>query len=205
MDSKAWVARAMALALLVPAASACNKEDKTDESIEVQTEAPPPAAPMTIQIMPQGAGTVTGDLTATHETDKAVVRLNLTGLMDGKDYEAKIRYGDCAVAADFDGKDHPGMDNPPPAGTAPQPGMNEHKVGEKVTDIHLDQTGTTATGNADIDNDKLGADEAAYLVVTQDDVIVGCGDLRGHGDMGGMGAPAPTPAPGAMPADSVKK
>src|SRR5690242_11692966 len=104
MDSKAWVARVMTLALLVPIASACNKEDKTQENIEVKTEAPPPAAPMTVTIMPQGGATLTGNLTATKAADKTTWAVSLSGLDEKKDYDAKIRYGDCTMAANFDGK-----------------------------------------------------------------------------------------------------
>jgi hypothetical protein len=203
----------MTLALLVPAAYACNKEDKTQENIEVKTEAPPPAAPMTITIMPQGGATLTGDMTATRAADKTTVRVNLSALDEKKDYDAKIRYGDCTMAASFDGKNKakpaPTTTTPAPGAAAPAPGMAnpDHKAGDEVTDIHLDKTGATATGTADIDSGKLAAGEAAYIVLTSDDMIVGCADLTNSAAMGApdtMGG-APGTAPGAaMPADTGK-
>jgi hypothetical protein len=206
MDSKAWVARAMALALVVPVAAACNKEDN-DANIEVQTETPPPAAPVTVTINPQGGAMLSGDLTATHEADKTTVRLSLAGLTEDKDYEAKIRYGDCTMAANYLKDDDmaatPGAATTPAAGTDSGASMSAaHDPGDKVADIDLDKTGATATGTADIDNDELGAGEAAYVVITQDDMLVGCADLSGHGDMGGMSAPGTAPG-AAMPADSA--
>src|SRR5689334_2848619 len=101
MESKAWVARAMALALLVPAAAACNKADNNEENIEVKTEAPPPAAPISVTINPQGGAKLTGDLTATHEAEKTVLRLALNNLDADHDYAAKIRYGDCTMAMQY--------------------------------------------------------------------------------------------------------
>ena len=99
MDSKAWMARAMALALIVPAAAACNMEDNEEANIEVETEAPatPPPAPVTMDILPQGGSTVAGQVTAMHEGDNTKLRLNLSGLTEDKTYDAKIRYGDCTI------------------------------------------------------------------------------------------------------------
>jgi hypothetical protein len=206
MDKKAWVARAMALALVVPAIAACSKEDNDEANIEVQTEAPAPPAPMTITINPQGGATLSGDLTATHETDRTNVRVNLMGLTEGKDYEATIRYGDCTMAAQYlkDEDAKPGAPNADSV-TGGATGT-EHEVGDKVADINLDHTGATATGTADISNDDLRGDEMAYVVVTEGDMMVGCGDLRGHGDMGGtMSAPGAATPGAAMPADSAHR
>lgn len=205
MDSKAWLARAMALALMVPVA-ACSREEETEANIEVESEQPatPAAAPMTIQINPQGGAMVGGELTATHEAERTNVRVTLNGLTEGQDYEAKLRYGDCTVAANFleDADEAMGT-------TTPGTGVANHEIGDEVADIDLQITGTTATGTADIDNDELAMNEPAYVVVTQEDRLVACGDLRAsgaHGDTGTMGAPAtPGMTPGAtMPADSAR-
>ena len=223
MDNKAWI-RAMALALIVPAAAACNKEDNDEATIEVETEAPaPPPAPITIDITPQGGAPVMGQLTATHEGDNTKVRLTLSGLTEDKTYDAKIRYGDCTIAMQYTNDDMKPDENAPttaPGATA-TPGAptatGEHKVGDEVADYSLNETGTAAEGEVDVDNDDLRPDEAAFVMVTEDagvgkpDVLVGCADLRGHGGMGGtMPAPSTTPAPGtepgaAAPADSGRR
>jgi hypothetical protein len=153
---------------------------------------------------------VAGELTATHETDKTIVRLNLSNLTEGKDYEARIRYGDCTIAASYINDDPMGANAPAapaPEATTPATTGDSHDPGEVVASINLDRTGATATGTAEIENDDLRADEAAYLVITEDsdaDVLVGCVDLRGHSAMGA--APAPAAEPGAaMPADSANR
>jgi hypothetical protein len=201
MENKAWL-RLIALMLVLPLAVACSKEEETDADIEVETEPAAPAAPIVVTITPTGANTVAGELTATHEMDKTMVRLNLTALTEGKDYEARIRYGDCTVAATYL-DDEPGANpepaTPPPAGATPA--ADDHETGEVIEAINLDRQGTTATGTAEVDNDELRPGETAYLVITEDsdeDVLVGCVDLPGHGGMGGT-APAPAPAPGTEP------
>ena len=208
MDSKAWMWRALAVALLVPAVGACSAEDNDEANIDVETEAPPAAAtPMTVAINPQGGSTITGEFTAMHEAENTRVRVNLSGLMEGKDYNATIRYGDCTVAMNYLTDDD--ADDAPAAtpGTTPAPGTEtaaEHEIGDEVADIDLNVTGATATGEADIDNDDLRADEPAFVMITEDagmtdpDVLVGCADLRGHGGMGGT-MPAPGATPGAEP------
>lgn len=214
MDRKRWVARAMALTLAAPAVYACNKADRTEETLEVKTEAPP-AAPVSIAVNPQGGSTISGELTATHETDKTVLHLNLSSLTADRDYEAKVRYGDCTMAMKYlVDADEPGeidKDKAPAAGAAPTETVRDHDIGDVVVEIDLDKTGTTAMGNADVGNDALAADEPAFLVVAEDmgagkgDMLVGCADLRGHGGMtGSMGTPDTTPA-GAMPADTARK
>ena len=224
MDNKTWM-RALALALIVPAAAACSKEDNDEANIEVETEAAPPMAPITVDIMPQGGSTIMGTITATHEGDDAKVRLTLSGLTEDKTYDAKIRYGDCAIAMNYL-TDNEAPATPAPGAapsTAPAPGTEtatgEHKVGDEVADFSLNETGTTAEGDVDVDNDDLRPEEAAFVMVTEDagvgspDVLVGCADLRGHGGaMGGtMPAPGTTPAapgtePGAAaPADSGRR
>lgn len=227
MESKPWVGRALALALLVPVASACSKGEKNEENIEVKTETPPPAAPITVTINPQGGAKLTGQLTATHETDKTVLRLNLSGLDADKDYKAKIRYGDCTVAMKYlADTDEPGEvdKNKAPATTgAPATGANpptatpgetvrNHDIGDVVARIDLDKTGATATGSADVDNDKLGPDEPAYVVITEDmgvgknDMFVGCADLTGHAGLGatpGGAAPAGTTPGAAAPSTTT--
>jgi hypothetical protein len=215
MDSKAWMARAMALALVAPAIGACNKEDKTEANIEVQTEPTPPPAPITITINPQGGSMITGELTAMHEADNAKVTLNLTGLTEDKDYDATIRYGDCSIAMNYLKPDLMPGDKAPDAET-----VRNHDIGDEVKDIDLNKTGTTATGEATIDNDDLRADEPAFVMVTQDagvgkdHILVGCADLTGHAGMSGMGGMAPPPAaapsttpetPGAAKPEAPKK
>jgi hypothetical protein len=199
MENKAWL-RLIALMLVLPFAVACAQEEETEADIEVETEPAGPAAPIVVTITPQGANTVAGELTATHEMDKTIVRLNLTALTEGKDYEARIRYGDCTVAATYL-QDEPGA-NPepatPPAGATPA--TDDHETGEVIEAINLDRQGAMATGTAEVDNDELRPGETAYLVITEDsdeDVLVGCVDLPGHGGMDGT-APAPAGSePGA--------
>lgn len=213
MDRKKWMARAMALTLAAPTVYACNKADKTDETIEVKTEAPP-AIPVSIAVNPQGGSTISGELTATHETDKTLLHLNLSGLTEDKDYEAKVRYGDCTMAMQhLADADEPGeIDETPAAGAAPADTAREHEVGDVIVEIDLEKAGTNAMGDADAGNDALAADEPAFLVVTEDmglgksDMLVGCADLRGHAGMAGsMGTPDATPTSGAMPADTARK
>jgi hypothetical protein len=202
MENKAWL-RLAALVLVLPFAAACAREDETEANIEVETEPAAPAAPIVVAITPTGANTVAGELTATHEADKTVVRLSLNALTEGKDYEARIRYGNCSVAANYL-DDEPMANNDAPA--TPQagatPATDDHEQGEVIEAINLDRQGLMATGTAEIENDELRAGETAYLVITEDsdeDVLVGCVDLPGHGGMGGT-APAPGATPGAEPA-----
>jgi hypothetical protein len=200
MENKAWL-RLIALMLVLPLAVACSKEEEIEADIDVETEPAAPAAPIMVTIMPQGGSTVAGDLSATHEADKTVVRVNLTSLMEGKDYEARIRYGNCSVAANYlDDEPLANNDGPEtPATPGATPLTDDHEQGEVIEAINLDRSGATATGTADVDNDELRMGETAYLVITEDsdeDVLVGCVDLPGHGGMGGT-APAPGTEPGA--------
>jgi hypothetical protein len=205
MENKAWL-RLAAVVLVLPFAAACAREDETEANIEVETEpAATPAAPVTVMINPQGGSTIGGELTATHEAENTKVRLNLTGLMEDKTYDAKIRYGSCAVAMNYlDGDDDTPAGANSPAATPETTATDAHDVGEEVADFSLDETGTTATGEVDIDNDELRAGEAAFVMVTEDagvgdpDVLIGCAELSGHGGMGGT-APAPGTTPGAEP------
>jgi hypothetical protein len=201
MENKTWL-RLIAMMLVLPLAVACSKEEETEADIEVQTEPAAPAAPIVVAIVPEGSNTVTGEISATHEMDKTVVRVSLAALTEGKDYEARIRYGNCTIAANFI-DDEPMANNeesvtPPPAGT---PATDDHEQGEVMEAINLDRQGLIATGTAEIENDELRAGESAYLVITEDsdeDVLVGCVDLPGHGGMGGT-MPAPGATPGTEP------
>ncbi len=135
-------------------------------------------------------------MVATHGPDNVNVRVSLTGLTDGEDYDADIRYGDCTMAAMYLIDEDAAED----AAEEMQDSMNlEHTPGDKIADIDLTTTGMTATGTAEVDSNKLRAGEAAYLVIKHDDALMACSDLRGH-DMGGMGAGMP-----AMPADSTHR
>ena len=209
MENKAWL-RLMALTLVLPLAVACSQEEETEADIEIEAE-PAPAAPVTVQITPQGGGMVAGEITATHQAEDTNLRISLTGLTEGKDYEARIRYGDCTIAMNYLDDEPLANDNEaatPATGTPETPGtMDDHETGEVVAMINLDRTGATASGSADIENDELRAGEAAYLVITEDsdeDVLVGCADLSGHGGMGTT--PDAGAAPGAaMPADSAQR
>ena len=198
MEKKAWLRGLVAMTLLLPVVAACSADEETEANIEVET-APPAPTPITVQVMPQGGAMVAGDLTAMHEADNTRVSLTLSGLTEGKDYEARIRYGTCAVAMNY-------VDDEPFANDA-TPGdsgsvMDDHEIGEVVEQIDLDRTGATASGTGEFDNDDLAAMESAFVSITEDsdeDVLVGCADLSGHGGMGGtMGG-----GMGGMPVDSA--
>ena len=202
MDRKSWPIRLMAVLLVVPA-FACADRDEAEVEIDTETEAPPPAAaaPVTVQLMPLGGSTLTGEAVATHNPEDVNVRVTLSGLTEGGDNEAKLKYGMCTDAqAHLEGDDAAGTTG----GTATTPGtqpaagqMVEHEPGDEFADIDLNMTGTTATGSADVDTEDLRENEPAYLAVTTGGVgdektVVACADLTGHNMGPGMGSGTPS-------------
>jgi hypothetical protein len=199
----------MAVLLVVPA-FACADNDEAEVEIDATPEPAPPAAtaPVTVQLMPLGGSTLTGEVVATHNPNGVNVRVSVAGLTEGEDYEAKLRYGMCSDAqAHFDGRDATATTTP---GTEPAAGaMDAHEAGDEFAEIELTVTGTTGTGSANIDTDELGANEPAYVSIEidddlgNDDKLLGCADLTGHGGMDmdagtGMGTPGAT-TPGTEP------
>jgi hypothetical protein len=206
MDRKSWPIRLMAVLLVVPA-FACADRDEAEVEIDAETEAPPPAAPapVTVQLMPLGGSTLTGEVVATHNPEDVNVRVSVTGLTEGEDYEAKLKYGMCSDAqAHFDNRDAAATTTP---GTEPAAGaMDAHDPGEEFAEIELSVTGTTGTGTGDIDADELGANEPAYVAIEidddmgDDDQLLGCADLSGHG---GMNMDTGTPASSTTTPDAT--
>jgi hypothetical protein len=207
-----WPIRLMAVLLVVPA-FACADNDETE--VEINSEAPPPAAmaPVTVQLEPLSGWTGTGEVVATHGADDVNVRVSVSGLTEGEDYEAKLKYGMCTDAQmhwddrdmTADATNTPGTT--PAAGQTDAAGM-DHEAGDEFAEIELNLTGTTATGETDIDTGELGANEPAYVTIEidddmgDDDRLLACADLSGHGSMNmdaGTGATpdATTPGTGA--------
>ena len=195
MNSKDWLARSMTVAMAVVVVACAKKEEEgVQANIEVETEAAP-LPPITIDIVPATGSTAMGTITATHAPDKTTVQISMSGLTEDKDYDANIRYGDCTIAPQY-------LKNDPDGDAAPTTGTpEEHKLGDDFVSLMLNKEGPTATGEATINNDDLRADEPAYVVVTQDDMLVACADLKGHGDMMG---PSMGPSTMPMPADTMK-
>jgi hypothetical protein len=203
MNSKRWLASSMTVAMAMVVAACAKKEEDTQANIEVQTEAPPPPPPVTIDLVPATGSAVMGTVTATHAPDKVTVQVSLSGLDEKKDYDAKMRYGDCTVAPKY-------LTDTTPDTATPQAGVKpEHKTGDDFMTIRLDKEGATATGEASVDLDELGATEPAYLVVTADDALVACADLKGHdtgamtGSMPGGASMGSSTTP--MPSDTMNK
>ena len=195
MNSKGWLARAMTVGMAVVVVACAKKEEETQANIEIQAEAPPPP-PITTEIVPATGSTVMGTITATHAPENTTVQISMTGLTEDKDYDATIRYGDCTIAPQYL-KDDPSGDMAPTTGTP-----EEHKLGDDFLTLMLNKEATTATAEATLDNDDLRADEPAYIVVTQADMLVACADLKGHGGM--STAPSIGPSTTPMPADTMK-
>jgi hypothetical protein len=201
MDSKTWLIRFAAVMLVVPVV-ACTSDDDTDVEIDATTEAPPPAmAPVTVQLQPIGGSMLTGEAVATHGAEDVNVRVSVSGLTEGEDYEAKLKYGMCSDAqAHFDASQSISETTPGTPGTT-------HDDGDEFAEIELTVAGMTGTGTTDISSDELGANEPAYLSIEidddmgDDDRLLACADLSGHGgmDTGTMPAPDAT-TPGTEPA-----
>ena len=187
MDRKSWPIRLMAVLLVVPA-FACADNDEAEVEIDAAPEPAPPAAiaPVTVQLMPLGGSTLTGEVVATHNPNDVNVRVSVAGLTEGEDYEAKLKYGMCSDAqAHFDGRDATATPGTEPAAGA----MDTHDPGEEFAEIELTVTGMTGTGSADIDTNELRENEPAYVAIEIDDdlgnndKLLGCADLTGHGGM----------------------
>jgi hypothetical protein len=189
MDSKTWLIRFAAVMLVVPVV-ACTSDDDTDVEIDATTEAPPVMAPVTVTLQPMGGSMLAGEVVASHAAENVNVRITLSGLTEGEDYEAALKYGMCTDAqAHLDDDDAATPGTEPAAGT-----MDDHEAGEGFGDIDLDVTGMTATGSADIDTDDLRENEPAYLAITtggmtDEKTLVACADLSGHGGMNIDAAP----------------
>ena len=113
MDRKSWPIRLMAVSLMVPA-FACADRDEAEVEINTETETPPAAmAPVTVQLMPLGGSMLSGEVVATHNPEDVDVRVSVSGLTEGEDYEAKLKYGMCTDAqAHFDGRAERDRDHP---------------------------------------------------------------------------------------------
>jgi hypothetical protein len=206
MDRKSWPIRLMAVMLMV-GAFACADNDEAEVEIDADDDVAPPAmAPVTVMIQPMGGSTLAGEVVATHRPEDVNVRVTLNGLTADSDYEAALKYGMCSDAqAHLDDDDDADATTP---GTTPAAGdatMDDHEPGEEFGDVDLTVTGTTATGSADIGTEDLGANEAAYLVVTtggmtDERTVVACADLSGHGNMNMDAAPDAT-TPSTEPAE----
>lgn len=224
MDSKSWPIRLMAVMLVAPVFACADTGDDTEVDISADTEPGQPAtmAPVTVQLDPMGGSMLSGEAVATHNPDNVNVRLTLNGLTEGEDYEARLVYGMCTDAethltdmADADMDTDMGTDDQDATtttpGTDPAAGrMGEHQPGDEFGQIDLNVTGTTATGTAEIDAEELGPNEPAYIAVLgngqgaeEEQTVLACADLSGHGGMGtgtgtGQTPGAPT-TPGTEP------
>lgn len=207
MDRKSWMARSITVAMATMVVACAKKEEEPQANIEVASEpAPPP--PVTMDLVPAGGSAVMGTVTATHAQDNTTLQISLSGLIDDRDYDAKVRYGDCTIAPQHLTSDAPAAPTTTTGGAMPNA---EHELGDDFMSIRLNKEGTTATGEATVDNDDLRMDESAYVVVTQDDKLVACADLKGHGGMGSTapGATGANPSMGPnttpMPSDSMHR
>src|SRR5688572_26818191 len=102
MDSKSWPIRLMAVMLVAPvfACADTGEEAEVDLGADAETQPAPPTtmAPVTVQLDPMGGSMISGEAIATHNPDNVNVRLTLSGLTEGEDYEARLVYGMCTDA-----------------------------------------------------------------------------------------------------------